>query len=386
MQYRQHFKALAADGSWFLYDLDALRAHAQQIVRGSATLFFACKANPLGAILSTLQKVGVRFDVSSEGELRQVLAVGSTGEHIMMTGPAKSRALLTLALKHRVNTFVIESASQLFALQDLAKSADYRPNVLLRLQLSGCFEEQTVLGGKEVTAFGMDIETAQALLPKVELPLLGFHVFQWNNVSSIEKLRKVWEKAIQACKMLQKDFEIMDVGGGLGIPYRGEAPLDWKLINDLVLEMQQKYDIPSVWLEMGRYLTGPYGTYATHVVDRKHTHGKELLVLAGGINHLARPALLGQSFPVSLLRESRAEDKNFSLYGPLCTALDCLGNHRLPADVAAGDVLLFGQAGAYGFTESMPFFLCHHLPGEAVIEDGKLLVARAQETAQFWLK
>ena len=75
-----------------------------------------------------------------------------------------------------------------------------------------------------------------------------------------------------------------------------------------------------------------------------------------------------------------------SLYGPLCTALDCLGEHQLPSDLNEQDWLVFSQCGAYGFTESMPYFLCHELAGEYVIHNGVLSCVRQAEDASHYLR
>lgn len=378
--------SLTTQGSYFLYDLDALNAHATKLAKGYAKLFFACKANPLSSVLSTLKGSGFCFDVASEGELCQVLSMGIPGNQIIMTGPAKNEKLLRLALEHKVSTFVIESPNQLMLLQKLVESYAYEPGVLLRLQLQWQSEEKSVLGGNQITHFGVDLETARELLPKVKLPFLGFHVFQWGNILSIDKLRHVWENTIKACQNLTKDFQVLDVGGGLGIPYKDETPLAWHQVNSLVQNLKQAHNIKEIWLEMGRYLTGPFGVYLTSVIDRKQTYGRDLLVLEGGVNHLARPALVNEAFPAGLLRNSSAPIKPFALHGPLCTSLDFLGDHMLPSDVTIGDTIIFKQAGAYGFTESMPFFLCHTLPGEAVIENGEIRVIREPAPAESWLK
>ena len=126
--------------------------------------------------------------------------------------------------------------------------------------------------------------------------------------------------------------------------------------------------------------------YITKVVDRKKTYNKDVLVLEGGINHIARSALVNESFPIQLLRKSAAELKSFRVHGPLCTSIDFLGEYMLPVDIQVGDVLAFKQVGAYGFTESMQFFLCHSLPGEAIIHNGKIKIMRQIQTAQLWLK
>jgi diaminopimelate decarboxylase len=120
-------------------------------------------------------------------------------------------------------------------------------------------------------------------------------------------------------------------------------------------------------------------------VDRKINYDQEQLVLAAGINHIIRPALTEQPFPVTLLRQSNEKIQAFDIHGPLCTSLDKLGHLALPQDVNVGDKLVFGYCGAYGFTESMPFFLCHELAAEYVIQYGELIEVRAAQAASTYL-
>ena len=385
--HRSAFETLAKTGSYFVYDIGALREHAAQVSQGAATLFFACKANPLGAVLSTLHEAGAGFDVASEGELLQVLSVGARGENIIVTGPGSTERFFSVALTHRVETFVIESPHQLAMLQKMMRAHAYKPKMLLRIQLQWEKGERNVLGGNSITPFGMDVNTARTLLGSMNMKCFaGFHVFQWDNMLCIDKLRSLWQHILMACRGIKRDFRLIDVGGGVGIPYQREAPLKWADVDALVKTLMDEHNLADFYLEAGRYLTGPYGWYITTVADRKAIYGRDMLVLAGGINHLARPVLLSQSFPATLLRKSQADTTTFWLHGPLCTSLDCLGTHPLPADTTIGDVIIFHQVGAYGFTESMPFFLCHHLPGEAVIKEGRLRIIRESQSAQSWLR
>ena len=138
-------------------------------------------------------------------------------------------------------------------------------------------------------------------------------------------------------------------------------------------------------MELGRFAVGTCGHYLSQVVDRKSVRGREILVLDGGINHLARPALTEESFPCELFRNSQAKTKEFFVHGPLCTALDRLGSFHLPEDINEGDWLVFSQAGAYGFTEAMPFFLCHNLPAEVVLYNGDIMTPRTVKSSADWL-
>jgi diaminopimelate decarboxylase len=138
-------------------------------------------------------------------------------------------------------------------------------------------------------------------------------------------------------------------------------------------------------MELGRFTVGECGYYFTKVVDKKTSRGRDILVCDGGINHIARVALVNQPFPAKALIDSNPNKKTFQIHGPLCTALDFLGAFDFPEDIAIGEWLVFHKAGAYGFTESMPFFLCHKLPGEVVYYNGDLMIPRPPKTSYDWM-
>ena len=140
----------------------------------------------------------------------------------------------------------------------------------------------------------------------------------------------------------------------------------------------------TIWPELGRYIVGESGHYFTQIVDKKTVRGKHLLITSGGINHMARPALTGESFPAQLFRESHARERKYTIHGPLCTALDKLGTFSLPEDAAPGDWIVFSAAGAYGLTESMPFFLGHDLPAEVISYKGDMMIPRTVKTNSDW--
>lgn len=381
--------SITETGSSFVYDLDVLRMHLNRMRErhDGLRLWYACKANPLSILLKEIAGASFAFDVASMGELNQVLSIGISPENILVTGPAKSETFLEHALIAGVRIFVIESKLQYKTLERLAGKHSCVPQVLLRLQLDWQDSESSFIGGNTVTPFGMDLPGAIALLPDVELPLLGFHVFQWGNVLDLKKLETIWLQIASVCKGIGHPFRVIDFGGGLGIPYTlDEKPLLWEDVNATLERIKQQFSLQEVWLELGRYVTGSCGYYATRVVDRKTVRGQEVLVCAGGINHIARPVLTGQSFPCTLARDSQAELASFKVHGPLCTAVDFLGTYLLPKDVEPDDVLVFSQAGAYGFTESMPYFLCHDLPGEMVLSKGELSIIRSPQVASNWLK
>ncbi|OUR95262.1 hypothetical protein A9Q84_15580 [Halobacteriovorax marinus] len=382
------------DSSFYFYDLDGLKDHLSYMNDQrdeSVKLWYACKANPMSAILKIFRNLNFGIDVASQGELEQVLSSGVKPEDVLSTGPSKSRKYLRSMILNEVDVIVLESLNQAYWLDEIAKELGATPKVLLRVQLSWD-EGKSVLGGDDITPFGLDQKEWMKLdLAKCSsLNFQGFHVFQWGNILDLSKLEIIWEKTILALKELSSEIKIemkvIDLGGGLGIPYQDqERTIDFKDVNTLLMKLKTKYELQTIWMELGRYCTGPYGHYLTQVIDRKTVRGKELLVLDGGINHIARPALTNQNFPCELFRESTASRTSYTVHGPLCTALDKLGTFDLPNDIKEGDWLVFSQAGAYGFTEAMPFFLCHNLPAEVILYNGDLMTPRTIKSSSDWL-
>tara|TARA_Y100001936_G_C16079421_1_gene676594 strand:- start:1292 stop:2494 length:1203 start_codon:yes stop_codon:yes gene_type:complete len=382
------------DASFYFYDLDLLRSHLSEmaeILDPDIKLWYACKANPMSAILKVLRNLGFGIDVASSGELHQVLNSGIKGEHVIATGPGKSKSYLEHLIKNEVKTIVVESYNQVVWLNEAAENLGKKVDALIRVQLDWN-EGKSVLGGDAITPFGLGPKDWKQhdLNQFKNINFKGFHIFQWGNIMEPKKLEAIWEKCVESILELAKELnvsaQIMDLGGGLGVPYKeGQTKINFKEIHDILVNIKNKYKLETIWMELGRFTTAECGNYLTKIVDVKEVRGKRLLVTEGGINHCARVALTGQAFPCKALSPSSAKLANFQVHGPLCTALDHLGDFDLPEDLKIGDWLIFTMAGAYGFTESMPYFLCHKLPGEALVYNNDLMVPRPPKTSYDWM-
>jgi diaminopimelate decarboxylase len=379
---------------FFLYDLDYLEQHLAMLMKQDVIkLWFAVKANPLSRVIKTLAQQGFNFDVASQGELTQVLTQNVTADRILNTGPAKSKRQIKAFLVQGVRTFVVESLNQLQWLNQAASELSCQPQVLLRVQLQWEEGDKNPLGGNEVTPFGLSCQAWQTIKVS-DFPALninGLHIFQWGNMLSNERMFELWSQMVtpllSLAKQLEMNLEVLDLGGGLGVDYlqTGEG-LSWQKIVASLATIKARAGVSELWLELGRFAVAEMGYYVTSVVDRKENFQHQQLVLAGGINHLIRPAITEQPFPVAMIRESSASPIYFDLHGPLCTSLDKLGTLAIASDVAVDDPLIFGLAGAYGFTESMPFFLCHQIAAEYVLQQGKIEQIRAAQPATWYLR
>lgn len=390
------------EAPFFYYDLDFLEGHLKSMRSEldqrnlkNVKFWYACKANPLSAILKIFRNLGFGIDIASLGELEQVMAVGIRPQEIIATGPAKSLSYMRKLLKNEVETIVLESLNQAYWLNQAAKELGVRPKVLLRLQLS--FDGgESVLGGNAITPFGISPSDWRGAdrSQMDSLEIIGLHAFQWGNLLDTERLKTIWWKTTQEALELARDMDfslkVLDLGGGLGVPYEShQSALAFSKVADLLQDLIEQFQLESVWMELGRYSVAECGFYLAPIVDRKKTRGLDLLVLEGGINHIARPALTQQSFPALAFRSQKRELSGgpllYQIHGPLCTALDKLGQFSLPDDLEVGDWIAFQMAGAYGFTEAMPFFLCHGLPAEVIQFRGDVVTPRAPKTSTDWM-
>jgi len=174
---------------------------------------------------------------------------------------------------------------------------------------------------------------------------MGMHCFQWENILCLDKLSQIWKTITKSLldlgEAINVSLKIIDLGGSIGVPYDvSQKPIP---IIDLISCFNNlKKEFPDIeyWLELGRYAVAESGVYLTKVVDRKSVNNINLLVTDGGAQHLVRPVLTGESFPIELLRKEFCNDiEKFHIHGPLCTSLDKAGLASLPKDIKPNDYL-----------------------------------------------
>lgn len=386
----------------FVYDGEALRARAallREALPDGVDIAFATKANPSPVVLAVLAGTGLGADVASGAELRAVLRAGFAAHRVVFTGPGKTDAELVAAMGAGIGGLTIESLDELEALIALASPAGPPQDLLLRLATAGEAEGRPIIGAPGSAKFGLtDDEAAEAvarlrerasLHPGGPLRLRGFHAFGASNVRDAATLvagvADLTRRAESIAARDGLDIELLDAGGGLGIPYADdEAPLDLAALGrGLRAELstwleREPLRAARLLLEPGRWLTGPAGAYVCRVIRTKERAGRWIAVTDGGIHHLLRPRLVDQDQRVVAVGAAagRPVDARLDVVGPLCTGLDYLASGVHGPRPLPGDLLAVLDAGAYGFSESMPYFLSHPIPAEIVVDRGAVTVSR----------
>ncbi len=355
----------------FVYDARVARTQLELLcsaLPARVRVAYAVKANPHVELLATFEDAGAAFDAASLGELDRLAGVGVRPERIFFAGPGKRDHEIEAAVNRGVRIQAegledlerIDAAARRFGLESVA--------VNLRIQPLGVEEPRGILGGSGPSAFGVDEEDLDSFLPAVthlgRIRIRGLHGFAASNERDAGRLLRTHTRMMAIARRLNDSFgldiEQVDLGGGLGVPYDDEdEPLDIGALGrglDQLLSTNPWFEGELI-LEPGRFLAAGCGVYLARVVRTKRSRGEYFAVLEGGIHHLLRPLLTGQPFPVRACGV-QGDLQTTTLAGPSCTGLDRLGQVSLPP-LRPGDLLAFGQVGAYGATEAMVGFLDH---------------------------
>jgi diaminopimelate decarboxylase len=382
---------------FYVYDLDLIGRRIDAlgaVLPFGFRLAFAVKSNPALGVLAHVAGCGIGADIASGGELEACLRAGFAPVSIAMTGPGKRDEELAAAVTAGIGAVTVESLGELGRLDQIAARLRRRQPILLRLAIAddAQFERVRLIGGAE-GKFGMPLpvlkEAAAIAAKSPNLELLGVHAFGASNLLDAGRIADHVAELVAVGKEVAAEAGVplllVDAGGGLGIPYAdGERPLDLALLGTHLEELRAGWaQDPAlremeVLLEPGRFLVGPAGAYVARVVDVKGTADAPVAILDGGINHLVRPALVRQEQRLAVLApDSDSRDRvPTTVAGPLCTGIDVFTLRAELPRPQVGDLIAVLDAGAYGFTESMPYFLSHPTAVEVAVRDGHAVLIR----------
>ena len=356
-----------------------LRRHIPSAVK----LHYAMKANPMPALVAFMAGIVDGIDVASGGELKVALDAGMTPREISFAGPAKSESELSQALASGILVNV-ESSREVDILARLSHESGVGARVAVRVNPDFELKSSGMKMGGGPKQFGVDAEVVPALLEEIGrrgLAFEGFHIYSGSQNLKAESIceaqRKTVELAIRLAAAAPAPVQVLNVGGGFGIPYfPGEEPLALAPIGanleDLVAQCAKALPQARLVIELGRYLVGPAGIYVCRIIDRKISRGHVFLVTDGGLHHhLAASGNFGQvirkNYPVEIgNRIVGARRETASVVGPLCTPLDLLADRMDLAEGEPGDLVVVFQSGAYGLTASPQGFLSHPAPAEVL--------------------
>lgn len=346
----------------YVYSTATLRRHAR-VIAGAfkdirCLIAYSVKANGNLGVLATLAAAGCGADVVSAGELKRARKAGIPASRIVFSGVGKTRAEMAFALDEGIHQFNVESAAELEVLSEVAASLGKTAPIALRVNPDvAAGGHPNISTGKQGDKFGVPWAEAEGLyahaatLPGIRA--VGVDVHIGSQIGDLAPMRAAFEKTVALARRLRAaghDITRIDVGGGLGIPYKGTdnpaPPADYAaMIREVIGDMQVE-----VILEPGRVITGNAGVLVTEALYLKPAPDRTFLIVDAGMNDLMRPALYGAHHDILPLDEP-AEDAPqvvVDIVGPICESTDKFAAGRSVPHVKAGDRLAFLSAGAYG--------------------------------------
>ncbi len=344
-------------------------------------LHYAMKANPMPEVVQHMATLVDGLDVASQGELEVALQTETAPNNISFAGPGKRDQELQAAIEANI-TINVESEGELARIDTIANRLGKQPNIAIRVNPDFELKSSGMKMGGGPKQFGIDAERVPSVLKHLgilDCHFRGFHIFSGSQnlkpEAIIEAHDKTFELAIRLSEYAPTPVELLNIGGGFGIPYfPGENRLDLAPIADNLSrslpEVMEALPNAEIVTELGRYLVGEAGLYICKIIDKKVSRGHTFLITDGGLHHhLSASGNFGQvirkNYPVAIANRMESEEKELvSVVGPLCTPLDLLADKVELPTAEPGDLVAVYQSGAYGFSASPHGFLSHPVAGE----------------------
>jgi diaminopimelate decarboxylase len=353
-------------------------------------IYYAAKANPNLSVLKILETEGSYLDAVSPGELFIALKAGFPPEQILFTGTSVRNDELKFLVDSNV-TVNVDSLSQLDRLLNMAVPSLL--SVRANPEIGAGHHNHVITAGKH-SKFGVweeDALKAYETAKKAGVERFGIHMHVGSGVLDVEPFVLALEKLLSIAKRVRDqvgvEFEFIDMGGGLGVPYKPEdKELDLTLFSDTVLALFSRrideYGLskPFFCVEPGRYLVCDAGVLLTAVNTVKTTPFKKFVGVDAGFNTLIRPTMYGSHHYMLVANKlGSPEEETYDVVGPICESGDALARDRRLPKIEEGDLLAVLNAGAYGFAMSSQYN-ARPRPAEVLVKNGKYTLVRERET------
>ena len=377
----------------YVYNAEAIRSRYRSLDRALGALphriCFAVKANSNLAVLRILRDLGAGADIVSSGEMARALAAGFAPEQIVFSGVGKTADELRSAVRAGVGHLNVESPEELELVGRIAEAERAQVRIGIRVNPDVTTETHPYIStGKSGIKFGLPtdqvIPAAEYVLrhPRLELTTLAMHL--GSQLVDAEPFRQGITRLLELVQRLKgvglSTLKVLDIGGGLGIRYFDEPSLDPAAFASAVVPLLASSGL-TVYLEPGRFLVGSAGVLLTRVLYRKHSGGKEFVVVDAGMNDLVRPSHYQAYHEIVELVEGERTTGRVDVVGPVCETGDFLALDRMLPGLKAGDGLAVLGAGAYGFVMASNYN-SRPRPPEVIVDGGKWWIARPREQAE----
>jgi diaminopimelate decarboxylase len=376
----------------YVYSTATLKRH-WKVLHGSLAgldhvVCYAVKANGNLAVLSLFAKLGSGFDIVSGGELYRVLKAGGRADRTVFSGVGKRDDEIAFALQSGVRVLNVESASELGRISVVARRLGVRAPIALRVNPDVDPKTHPYIStGLRENKFGVTVEEARRLYalaakdPALDVRGVGCHI--GSQITTLRPFLDAVARVLALAGELRAQgiaLHHLDVGGGLGITYKDEAPPHPDEYGAAIKKALRRWD-GEVFLEPGRVLVGNAGVLVTRVLHVKRSGRKTFVVVDAAMNDLVRPSFYDAWHELERVGPPRegARVAPCDVVGPICESSDFLAKGRRMEVPEVGDLLVVRSAGAYGFTMSSNYN-ARPRAAEVLVDRAEAKLARRRET------
>ncbi|HEU4731952.1 MAG TPA: diaminopimelate decarboxylase [Kofleriaceae bacterium] len=352
---------------------------------------YAVKANSSLGILNVLIKLGAGADIVSLGELVRWQRAGGDPAKVLFSGVGKTEHELVAALTAGIGTFNVESAEELDTLSRVARAQGRRARIALRVNPD--VDPQThpyISTGLKQNKFGVGMSEARALLGRASkmagLEVVGVDCHIGSQLTKTSPFTDAIARLVALIGELASDgikVDHIDIGGGLGIDYgKGDAPppspAEYGAAVRAALAPLTALGV-TLYTEPGRVIVGRAGALVTRVMYRKRNEAKHFTIVDAAMNDLMRPALYGSYHPMKPVARPDRPPITTDVVGPICETGDFFARDRELPELAQGELLWIGAAGAYGSAMASNYNTRLRAP-EVLVNGNRYTVIRDRET------
>ncbi|MEX6506932.1 diaminopimelate decarboxylase [Jiella sp. M17.18] len=351
---------------FYCYSTATLTRHYEVFAKAfadiDALVCYAMKANSNQAVLATLERLGAGADVVSGGELIRALRAGIPADRIMFSGVGKTVAEIDLALASKIFCFNVESEPELETISARAVACGTTAHVSFRINPDvDARTHAKISTGKKSDKFGIAFDRAGAVYDRARalpgIAVCGIDMHIGSQIVELKPFDEAFERLAGLVRRLREaghTISHIDLGGGLGVPYRRDAdlPPEPPAYAEIVKRHVRDLDCRVVF-EPGRLIAANAGILVARVVYVKETETKTFVIVDAAMNDLVRPTLYDAWHDIAPVVEGEATGTIVAdVVGPVCESGDFLAKDRALPAVKAGDLVFVSSAGAYGAVQA----------------------------------
>lgn len=390
----------------YVYDINTIKRKyllLREYIPKQVKIFYALKANSNPSICAFIHSLGAGAEIASSGELCIALKSGFLGSEIIYNGPGKTDDDIAYAIENNIHLLNVESIDELYRINTIAEQAQCLVKICVRINpLRGATQAKMHTGG-DSQKFGIDEEKVGVLIEaalKLDwVKLSGIHIYVGSQILSHNTLLNSIENTLNiACKLAkqyQLKLETINLGGGLGVPYTDSEPEfnveEFGLgLTELISKISKCYDLSEteLILEPGRFLVSDAGILLTKILSVKESRGKKYAIVDSGINHAFLPFRMNKKYSTVIANKiDQPIDQKVIIGGALCTSMDAFTTEVELPHIEVNDIICIFNAGAYGFSASLLYFLSAPMPAEVMIDNNgqDILIRRRGRKEDFLL-